>query len=112
MSKWAVSGITIVVIIEVAISHIHTLIAVGGKGLLSIILLGFLSLGAISQLSTGQMHFLMITGYINSGDRSLTCASGGDQLGLAASAVSLCRVGCHGNRVRALSLQLCDDHFL
>lgn len=47
-----------------------------------------------------------------SSDGSVTCTSGGDQLGLAACTVALCREGCDSNRIRGLSLQFCDDHFL
>lgn len=42
----------------------------------------------------------------------ITCASRRDQFGFAACTIAFCRVGCHGNGVRGLGLQLCDDHFL
>lgn len=56
-------------------------------------------------LAENHRRFVRSDGYV-------TCASGGDQFGLAAGTITLCRIGCHGNWIRGLSLQLCDDHFL
>lgn len=46
------------------------------------------------------------------GQGSPTCASGGDQLRLAARTIAFGRVGGHGDGVGGFSLQICDDHFL
>lgn len=100
---------------DTAITCIHTLHALWQKyfpGDFSLIAWSFTAL---------QSRFFVL--YINlvvsrepqeicSSSGYVTCASGGDQFGLAACTIALCRVGCHSNWIRGLSLQLCDDHIL
>lgn len=69
----------------------------------------FFAFTQMSLASTAKQSRHLIESEIKS---CITCASRCDQFGFAACTIAFCRVGCHGNRVRGLCLQLCDDHFL